>query len=194
MELDDFRSLLNQADTTNLPGAQEFSLKDGHAYDPFGQIKKRCGWIFLFFAATTVIFIPFLSSDKNPLFIILYLILSIESLVALTGYWQIRSMERARGNIKQNLVSRIRHLHAIFRSYIYLNTFFYILLAFILEYMIRDHFISGSIFENIAFPVRLVFYLAFIVFQYIQKRRSFQKNYSSYLSSMIQLLNQTHEE
>ncbi len=194
MELDELKDLLSRAAETNTGGAQEFSLKTGHAYDPFRQIKKRCGWIFLFFAGTSIIFIPFFWVGKNLLFAILYLILAVESFVSLAGYWQIRSIEQAGGNIKQNLVIRIRRLHFIFHCYVYLNVFFYILLAFALEYLIRDHFISGIGFENIVFPIRLVLYLTFIIFQYLQKQRSFQKNYGSYLSSMIHLLNQTHED
>ena len=194
MELDELKDLLGRTAATNIRNAHEFSLKTGHAYDPFRQIKKRCGWIFLFFAGTSVIFIPYFLVGKNPLFAILYLILSIESFVSLTGYWQIRFIERTDRNIKQNLLSRIRRLHFIFRCYTYLNVFFYILLAFALEYLIRDHMISGFGLENIGFPVRLVLYLTFIVFQYLQKRRSFQKNYGDYLFSMIHLLNQTHEE
>ena len=130
MELDELRDLLGRAAATNTSDAHEFSLKTGYAYDPFRQIKKRCGWIFLFFAGTSVIFIPFFLAGKNLLFAILYLILSIESLVSLMGYWQIRSIEQAGGPLKQNLLIRIQRLHFIFRCYTYLNMFCYTLLAF----------------------------------------------------------------
>jgi len=70
----------------------------------------------------------------------------------------------------------------------------YVVLALATEYMIRNHFISGFGFDSIGFPIRLIIYLVFILFQYLQKQWSFKKNYGSYLSSMIHLLNQAHEE
>ena len=194
MELQELRDILTQVSDRNVENAKGIYLKTGHPYDPFQQIKKRCLWVLLIFAGTTAIFFPFLIEKKNILFVILYLILSVESIISLTGYLQIKSLEQATGNIKQKLVIRIRRLNSIFRSYIFINAFFYILLAFSLEYMMRNHFITGFGFEKVAFPVRLVFYLGFIALQYLQKRWSFRKNHGSYLSSMMDILKQTHEE
>lgn len=193
MELDELKNILNQAADRGSTRKVGLSFKTGRAFDPFRPIKKRALWIFLFFAVATVIFFPSLSGKKNTSAVILYLILAVEPFISLVGYLLISHMNRFGENIKQDLLIRVRLLRSVFRSYIFLNAFSYIFLACAIEYLITIQKVNIPGFDKIALPIRLVLYLVFIGFQYWQKRRSYQKNYGAYLSSVIDLLNQTHE-
>jgi len=144
--------------------------------------------------STTAIFLPFIFEKRNTWAVLLYLTLSVEPVISLIAWFQMKSLKQTNGNIKQNLLLRVRRLQSIFRSYIFLNAFFYLLLAIAVEYMISTKAVYHPVLEKIALPLRLIFYLLFIAFQYWQKKRSYLKNYGEYLSSITRLLNQIHED
>ena len=195
MNLEELGELLKQSAASKIHGA--IYIPDKNSNGVFSGIKKRLQWILGIFLATTVIFVPnFLRHgtwDLTALF--LYLILSIESIISLIAWMQIRAMEHQSGNITQNLLHRIQHLKWVFRSYVILNSFFYILLVILLEYIIHDHHDANfEAFAKPALPIRYAIYLFFIIFQLVIKKRSFQKNYGSYLNRMMNILKQTNDE
>lgn len=194
MELDELKDLLNRA-TGQPSSAPSLMFKDNPSRDPFLAIKKRFAWILLFFVFATIIFSPwFFNPQKgNILLYIIYFILSIESVISYIGFRQIKSLEKTGGNIKQSLVLRIRRLRSVYQSYVYLNASLYIVLAIVIEVMIHSHLAGTGGLEIIAWPVRIALYLLFILFQFFQKQWSFQRNYGSYLSSLMNLLNQVNE-
>ena len=163
----------------------------------FSGIKKRLQWILGIFVVTTIIFVPyFLRHEKWDLtFLFLYLILSIESIISLIAWTQIHALENQSGNIMQNLLHRIQHLKWVFRSYVMLNSFFYLLLAILLEYSIHYHRDPNfEEFAKLALPIRYAIYLFFIIFQQVIKKRSFEKNYGSYLNRLMNILKQANDE
>ncbi len=195
MELKDLENILGRATARNLPGVQQIVLKKSNSFDPFRDIKIRFMWILIIFAITTLIFSPFLfiPEQRNFLFEILYFILSVESLISLLGFLQIKNLEQKGINIKQTLIRRISGLRNIYKSYIFLNAALYLVLAILIEVKMQSHDgIDG--WGKIAWPIRLTAYGLFIIFQVIQKNWSFQKNYGGYLSSMIHLLEEASEE
>jgi hypothetical protein len=195
MELKDLENILSRAATKNLPGVQQIVLKKSISFDPFRGIKIRFMWILIFFAATTLIFSPFLfiPGQRNFLFEILYFILSVESLISLLGFLQIKNLEQKGINIKQTLIKRISGLRIIYKSYIFLNAVLYLVMAILIE--VKMHSNGGfDSWEKISWPVRFTAYGLFITFQILQKNWSFQKNYGAYLSSMIHLLEETNGE
>lgn len=197
MELNELGSLLNHAVGTTGRAISHISTSDSNRDGVFGAIKKKLQWILWIFAGTTIIFAPHLISHRTTDFIslFLYLILSIESVVSLIAWIELRALEKQRGNIMQNLLHRILHLKWIFRSYVILNSFFYILLAILLEYSIHYHWDPNfESFAKLALPVRYTIYLFFIIFQQVIKKRAFEKNYGSYLNRMINILKQTDAE
>lgn len=152
-------------------------------------------WILIFFAVTTLIFSPFLfiPEQRNFLFEILYFILSVESLISLLGFLQIKNLEQKGINIKETLIRRISGLRSIYKSYIFLNAALYLVLAILIE--VKMGSLGGfDSWEKIAWPLRLTAYGLFIIFQILQKNWSFQKNYGAYLSSMIHLLEEASED
>ncbi|HSZ33375.1 MAG TPA: hypothetical protein VK772_08685, partial [Puia sp.] len=130
---------------------------------------------------------------RNFIIEILYFILSVESLISLIGFLQIKGLEKTGINIKQTLIRRIRSLRTIYKSYTFLNAILYIVFAILIEANIQSHGILNG-WANLVLPVRIFIYVLFIVFQFLHKLRSFQKNYGSYLSAMIHLLEETREE
>ena len=195
MELQELGSLLNQAAGTDSRSIGEPSLQNKNKPGVFSDIKKRSKWILLIFLGVTFIFAPyFIRSQKSDLiFLFLFIILSIESVISVIALTQIRAIERSTGNITQNLLHRIHHVKFIFRSYIFLNSGLYILLLAFLEYSMHYHLepdFEG--FYRVQLSIRLTLYSLFIAFQYIIKRRSFQKNYGLYLNKMMRILEQTH--
>ncbi len=195
MELDDLKNILSRADGRNFPGLQQFASKKTPPFDPFREIKIRLIWIIIFFVVTTIIFSPFLFiPPKRNFFIdILYIILSVESLISLIGFLLIKSLEKTGMNIKQTLIRRIRSLRTIYNSYVYLNAVLYIVLSILIEINIHNHGIFDGM-GKIVLPIRIIIYGLFIMFQSLQKQRSYQRNYGFYLSSMINLLQEANEE
>ncbi len=195
MELNDLENILSRASTKNIPGVQQIALKKSISFDPFRDMKIRFLWILVFFTLTTLIFSPFFfnPSKRNFIIEILYFILSVESLISLIAFLQIKGLEKTGMNIKQSLIRRIGSLRSIYKSYIFLNALLYIILAILIEYILSE---SGSLdgWGKIALPIRILTYTLFITIQFLQKRRSYQKNYGSYLSSMIRLLEEAKEE
>jgi hypothetical protein len=195
MNLEELGELLNQA-TANKSNAT-VNIPDKNSNGVFSGIKKRLQWILGIFVVTTIIFVPyFLRHEKWDLtFLFLYLILSIESIISLIAWTQIRAMEHQSGNIMQNLLHRIQHLKWVFRSYVMLNSFFYVLLAILLEYSIHTHQDPNfEEFAKLSLPIRYGIYLFFIIFQQVIKKRSFEKNYGSYLNHMVNILKQANDE
>ncbi len=195
MELNDLEKILSRASTKNIPGVQQIALKKSGSFDPFRDMKIRFLWILVFFALTTLIFSPFFLIPSKIKFIIeiLYFILSVESLISLLGFLQIKNLEQTGMNIKQSLIRRIRSLRTIYKSYTFLNAILYIVFAILIEVNIQNHGIFDG-WEKIVLPVRILMYVLFIVFQFLLKLRSFQINYGSYLSAMIHLLEEAKEE
>lgn len=197
MELNELGNLLNHAADTTAGTISHISPSDSNRDGVFGAIKKRLQWILWIFAGTTIIFAPHLISHHKTDFIalFLYLILSIESVISLIAFTQIRAMEHQSGNVKQNLLQRIRHLKLVFYSGVILNSFFYGLLVILLEYNMYHHRDSNfEAFSKLALPVRYVIYLFFIIFQQVIKKRAFEKNYGYYLNGMMNILKQTNED
>ena len=195
MELKDLENILSRAAAKNIPGVQQIVLKKSTSFDPFRNIKIRFMWILIFFAVTTLIFSPFLfiPEKRNFLFEILYFILSVESLISLLGFLQIKNLEQKGINIKETLIRRISGLRSIYKSYIFLNAALYLVLAILIE--VKMGSLGGfDSWEKIAWPLRLTAYGLFIIFQILQKNWSFQKNYGVYLSSMIHLLEEASED
>jgi hypothetical protein len=195
MELKDLENILSRATAKNIPVVQHIALKKSNSSDPFRDLKIRFIWILIFFTITTLIFSPFLFIPEkiNFLFEILYLILSVESLISLIGFLQIKSLEKTAMNIKATLIRRISGLRSIYKSYIFLNAVLYLVLAILIEAKMQS--LGGlDSWEKVALPVRIFTYSVFITFQFLQKQRSFQKNYGAYLSSMIHLLEEANEE
>ncbi len=195
MELKDLENILSRAAAKNIPGVQQIVLKKSTSFDPFRNIKIRFMWILIFFAVTTLIFSPFLfiPEQRNFLFEILYFILSVESLISLLGFLQIKNLEQKGINIKETLIRRISGLRSIYKSYIFLNAALYLVLAILIE--VKMGSLGGfDSWEKIAWPLRLTAYGLFIIFQILQKNWSFQKNYGAYLSSMIHLLEEASED
>ena len=193
MELEELQKLLNSAVTRNSAQFAELSVNTKRQ-GVFSDIKRRLKWIFLIFACTTLIFAPFFFSHHNSglTFLLLYFILSIEFFISFIAFIEIHAIERTQENITKNLVRRIHHLKSIFRSYIFLNLFLYILLAVLVEYGIYDHrYPPFALLATVPLFVRFMIYLLFIYFQYAIKRRSFDKNYGAYLNNMINILEQT---
>ncbi len=195
MELKDLENMLSMAAAKNLPGVQEIVLTKSNSFDPFRDIKIRFMWILVIFADTTLIFSPFLfiPEQRNFIFEILYFILSVESLISLIGFLQIKGLEKTGINIKATLIRRISGLRSIYKSYIFLNAVLYLVLAILIEVKIQSPKGFDS-WEKVALPVRIITYGVFITLQFLQKQRSFQKNYGAYLSSMIHLLEESNEE
>ncbi len=195
MNLEELGELLKQSVAIKSNDGMYVPAKNSNGV--FSEIKKRLQWILGIFGVTTIVFVPhFLmhgTRDLTSLF--LYLILSIESIISLIAWIQIRALENQRGNITQNLLHRIGRLKWIFRSYIILNSLFYILLAILLEYCIhyrRDP--NFEAFANLALPIRYALYLFFIIFQQMVKARAFERNYGYYLNRMMNILKQTNGE
>ena len=197
MDLKELGNLLNHAAGTTGGVISHISMSDSNQDGVFGAIKKRLQWILWIFAGTTIIFAPYLISHRKTDFIalFLYLILSIESAVSMIAWTQIRAMEHQSGNVKHNLLHRIRRLKWVFLSGVFLNSFFYVLLAILLEYSMYRHWDPNfEAFAKLTWPIRYAIYLFFIVFQQVIKKRSFEKNYGSYLNRMMNILKQTNDE
>lgn len=197
MELEELGKLLNQAANASAGLVGQVSVPDRKRSVVFADIKIRLRWILWIFGGTTLIFLPLMISHRKTdlLLLILYMILSIESVISVIALIKIRTIEKTTGNIRLNLVHRIQALNMIFRSYIFLNVFLYILMAALLEYSM--HFSSNiyhSAFAGVPFPARLTIYMAFIAFQYFTKRKSFEKHYGDYLRRMTKILGQTNEK
>jgi hypothetical protein len=196
MNLDELGRLVNQSMDPGSGGVAGLKSTVKKSGGPFEKIISRQKWILWIFVAVTIIFIPYtLNHQKDALSsVLLYFILSIESLIALIALLQIRSLEKPERNVKYNLLYRIRKLRFIFRSYIILNCFLYILLSILLEFSMAHHWNSNfDGFAKLPVFIRIFIYLLFISFQYLIKLRSFQKNYGSYLTNMIRILDQTKE-
>jgi hypothetical protein len=148
-------------------------------------------WIIVFFVAATAIFSPFLfdPGKRNLLFEILYFILAIETVIYGIGFLQIRGLEITGMIIKQTLIPRIRNLRSIYSSYVFLNALLYTVFAIVIEFTMHEQDSGFDGWEKVALPLRLLSYLLFILIQFLQKQRSYQKNPGHYLSSMIKLLN-----
>ena len=190
MELNELGNLLNHAADITRSGISHISVSDSNRDGIFGAIKKRLQWILWIFAVTTIIFVPHLISHRKTDFIalFLYLILSIESVISLIAWMQIRAMEHQGENVKHNLLHRIRRLKWVFFSGVFLNSFFYLLLAILLEYSMYRHWDPNfEALAKLAWPIRYAIYLFFIIFQQVIKKRSFEKNYGSYLNRMINI-------
>ena len=197
MNLEELGRLVNQSvDSSRNEGGELNPAKRKNTY-PFEQIKKRLTWILWIFLFVTILFVPrLLSHQKDDLItFLLYVVLSVESIIALIAVFQIRSIENTAGNVKQCLLHRIQGLQSIFRSYIFLNAFLYFVIAVILELSIKHHWNSNfNGYANIPLVIRFLIYLSFICFQYFFKKWSFQKNYGEELNSLIRILDQTREE
>jgi hypothetical protein len=196
MNLDELNRLVIKSLDPGGVGVTDLKSTIGRGGGAFAKIISRQKWIIWIFLAVSIIFIPQVLIHKKDelIFVLLYFILSVESLIALISLLQIRSLEKSGGNVKYNLLHRIRNLQSIFRSYIFLNCFLYLLLAVLLEYSMGHHW--NSIFEGFSkLPalMRTFIYLLFISIQYFIKLRSFQKNYGWYLNNMIRILDQTKE-
>jgi hypothetical protein len=197
MNLDELNRLVNQSLDPGSGGATGLKNAAGNSGGPFAKIINRQKWILWIFLALTIVFIPYILNHQRDIIatVLLYFILSVESLIALIALLRIRSLEKPVGNIKQTLLHRIRQLQSIFRSYIFLNCFLYILMAILLEYSMAHHWNSNfDGFAKLPVFIRILIYLLFISFQYFIKLRSFQKNYGAHLNNMIRILDQTREE
>ena len=196
MDLQEFGNLLNQATShQGLTGSASFPDKKKHGV--FTDIKIRLRWILGIFAGSSLIFLPaiFLHPKTDSMFLLLYGILSVESIIASIAWVQIRAIETTTGNILQSLVDKIRGLHRLFRSYIYLNAFLYILLMVLIEYALHHPgYMNVQGFAELPFASRVFLYAAFIFFQWFSKRKAFEKHYGTYLNNLTKILDQTREE
>jgi hypothetical protein len=197
MELEELGILLNQTTDARSKRPEITSFSPNNGTGIFTAIKKRLKWIIFIFFGVTLIFAPYLISHQktNFIFLFLFLVLSIESIVSFIAFAQIRAIEHSAGNIKKNLLHRIQLLKSVFRSYIFLNSFLYALLIIFLEYSMYRHWDPNFRgFAGTPLIVRLILYLTFIGVQYFIKKRSFRKYYGSYLNNMITILEQAGEE
>ncbi len=195
MELEELGNLLNQATSHQALSGDE-SLPDKKKPGVFTDINIRLRWILGIFAGCSLIFLPtiFLHPKTDSVFLLLYGILSVESIISAIAWAQIRAIEKTSGNIRQSLVDKIAGLHQLFRSYIYLNTFLYILLIILTEYALHHPgYIYVPGFAEIPFTFRLFLYAAFIVFQWSSKRKAFEKHYGAYLNNLTKILGQIQE-
>ena len=196
MDLEELGSLLNRATNAHKGIIGYAPHPDKKRPGVFADIKIRLRWILGIFAGVSIIFLPmlFLHPKMDSVFLLLYGILSVESVISAIAWVQIRSIEQTQGNIRQSLVHRIRVLHGLFRSYIYLNAFLYILLVVLVEYSLHHPdlgYLNG--FATVPFAFRFVIYAAFIVFQWFSKRKSFESHYGAYLNNLVNILDQTTE-
>ncbi len=192
MELEELGNLLNQA-TRHQALTGGASLPDKKRRGVFTDIKIRLRWIIGIYAVSSFIFLPalILHQKTDSILLLLYAILSIESVISVIAWVQIRTIEKTNSNIQESLVYKIRGLHLLFRSHLYLNTFLYILLMVLTEYALHHPgYPDVQGFAVMPFAFRLMLYLAFIVFQWLSKRKSFEKHYGAYLNNLTKILDQ----
>jgi hypothetical protein len=196
MELEEFGKLLSQAVSHPRGVGNHPLLPDKNRPGVFTKLKLRLRWILGIFAVSSVIFLPMIiHRPEDSVFLLLYLILAVESVIALMAWMQIRNIETTTGNIHQSLRYKIRALHRVFRSYIYVNGILYFLLALLIEFSIHDG--DGSYLKGLAaipLLIRLIGYTAFIAFQWFSKKLSFEKHYGDYLNKLTKILDQLREE
>ena len=191
MELEELGELLNDTTRKNTPNVDTAFYKS--TAGPLNDLAKKLKFTLVAFPLVAILFTAqFIDNETarhSPTKWLLLTVLFIEFLLALFNYAIVKSINKAEGAVKQNLLGKLSLMQRAYNLHLYLHLILYAAMAVALELTMQYKLdLNFDGWSSLPLSVRLLVYVAFLVLQYFLKRMSYKKYYGQYIRKVEQLV------
>jgi len=190
MEIDEFKEMFNKnVNASTVVNKNIMTMIYADSNSPLTALEKKLRITLYIFPVVTILFSGrfFFQEAKHhgPTSWLLFGILSLEFLVSLLNYMVTRSLRRAEGPVKQNLIAKLTLLQKRYKWYFAAHNCLILLIAVLLEITIHYHWDSNfEGWSHVNILLRIVVYIILFITQFIIKYRSQKDHYGQYIEKL----------
>jgi hypothetical protein len=196
MELDEFKELYKRsADEQTLANQNITDMITQESQGPLAQLQKKTKFTLYLFPLAIVffagLFIPALGvqdASHNVTMWLLFLALFSEYIVSVLNYYTIKKMQRASGNVRENLLKKMNTLRLRYKLYFILYIALFLMMPAALELShFTGHFAGLAKINPF---IRVAWYILVFGCLFVIKKEAQKQQYEQYLDQLKRLLDQ----